>query len=227
MADPKIRDRIRRLRELNVKRGCTEAEAFAAAEKAAQLMRDHGISEIDIIIDEQRSKGSRGHSIKAKLWPVIATCTNTAVLIQTVAGVSEVEFIGRAPGPEIAVYLRDVCERAVDRAVREFKAGSFYKRRRGLKSKRAAVADFSEGMVIRLRYRLLEVFGPVRDENARQEAEQALAIRHPDTVTIAQRVAPQRHDRARVAGWQAGENVTLASGVTSDSAPLQIVSGAR
>ncbi|HEV2501632.1 MAG TPA: DUF2786 domain-containing protein [Mesorhizobium sp.] len=222
MADQKIRDRIRRLRELNVGRGCTEAEALAAAEKAAQLMRDHAISEADIVMDEQRSKGSRGYSIKAKLWPVIASCTNTAVLIHTTNGVSEVEFIGRAPGPEIAVYLRDVTERAIDRAVREFKTGPFYKRRRGLKSKRAAVADFSDGMVIRLHYRLVEVFGAVRDKSARQEAQQALATRYPDTGTITQREAPQRHDQARNEGWRAGEQVTLANGVTSDSAPLQI-----
>lgn len=226
MADQKIRDRIRRLRELNVGRGCTEAEALAAAEKAAQLMRDHGIGETDLVMDEQRSKGSRGYSIKAKLWPVIATCTNTAVLIHTTNGISEVEFIGRAPGPEIAVYLRDVTEGAVDRAVREFKTGTFYKRRRGLKSKRAAVADFSDGMVIRLHHRLLQAFGPVRDKVARQEAEQALAIRYPDTGTVTQREAPQRHDQARNAGWQAGERVTLANGVAADSAPLQI-GGAR
>ena len=52
MTSQKIRDRIRALRDKTAARGCTEAEALAAAEKAAQLMRDHGVSEADIVMDE-------------------------------------------------------------------------------------------------------------------------------------------------------------------------------
>ena len=179
MTSQKIRDRIRALRDKTAARGCTEAEALAAAEKAAQLMRDHGVSEADIVMDEQSSVSDRGRSIKAKLWPVIAYCTNTAHVIVSVNGRSEVQFLGHAPGPEIAVYLRQVAEGAVNRAVREFKTTTFYRRRRGLKSRRDAVADFTDGMVIRLRYRLFEIFATVVDGEAREQAEIALMERHP------------------------------------------------
>lgn len=222
MTSQKIRDRIRLLREMTSARGCTEAEALAAAGKAAQLMRDHGLSEADIVMDEKRSASGRGRSIRAKVWPVIAFCTNTAHIIKTSYGRSEVEFLGRAPGPEIAVYLREVCEGAIDRAVREFKDSTFYRRRRGLKSKRAAVADFTEGMVNRLRWRLVDTFADVRDAAARHDAEQALELRYPDAGVVTQVNAPLRHNEARFAGWKAGEKVALAHGVGGAEAPLQI-----
>ncbi|MGO4558296.1 DUF7168 domain-containing protein [Mesorhizobium sp. 2RAF21] len=222
MTSQKVRDRIRALRDKTAARGCTEAEALAAAEKAAQLMRDHGISETDIVMDEQSSTSDRGRSIKAKLWPVIAYCTNTAHVIVSANGRSEVQFVGHAPGPEIAVYLRQVTEGAVNRAVREFKTTKFYRRRRSLKSRRDAVADFTDGMVTRLRYRLFEVFATVVDDDAREQAEIALFERHPETQTVNQRSAPLRHHAARSAGWRAGESVTLAHGVSSSEAPLQI-----
>jgi hypothetical protein len=185
-------------------------------------MRDHGVSEADIVMDEQSSVSDRGRSIKAKLWPVIAYCTNTAHVIVSVNGRSEVQFLGHAPGPEIAVYLRQVAEGAVNRAVREFKTTTFYRRRRGLKSRRDAVADFTDGMVIRLRYRLFEIFATVVDGEAREQAEIALMERHPETQTVNQRSAPLRHHAARSAGWRAGESVTLAHGVSGSEAPLQI-----
>lgn len=224
-ANQKIRDRVRRLREMTVARGCTEAEALAAAEKAAQLMGDHSLTDSDIIMDVQSSTGGRGRSVRAKLWPVIAFCTNSAHIIRTRDGASEVEFLGRAPGPEIAVYLREVCEGAIDRAVREFKTGTFYRRRRGLTSKRAAVADFTDGMINRLRLRLIELFASVRDPASRTDAEQALDLRYPDAVFVKHKEAPLRHNEARAAGWRAGDKVTLAHGVNGTDR-IQIGGGA-
>lgn len=222
-ANQKLKDRIRALREKTAARGCTEAEAIAAAEKAAQLMRDHGLSDADLTMDEQASASGHGRSVKAKLWPAIARCTNTAHIVVRTPGIAaEVQFLGRSPGPMVAIYLRDVCEGAVDRAVREFKTTSFYRRRRGLKSKRAAVADFVDGMVNRLRWRLLDVFAPSIDAAAQDEASRALAERYSDIRTIKATAAPMRHSAARAAGWHAGERVTLAHGVGSAEAPRQI-----
>ncbi|KQZ87221.1 hypothetical protein ASD64_07220 [Mesorhizobium sp. Root157] len=221
-ASQKVRDRIRMLREKTPERGCTEAEALAAAEKVAQLMRDHGLSEADIVMSEETSPSDHGRSIKAKLWPVIGHCTNTAHVVIRGRSGAEVQFIGRAPGPEVAVYLREVCEGAITRAVREFKTTTFYRRRRGLKSKRAAVADFTDGMVNLLRWRLVDVFASTINEAAQADAATALAERYPDMGLIKQRKAPLRHSAARSAGWRAGARVTLAHGVGEADAPLQI-----
>lgn len=223
----KARERIRRLREMTASRGCTEAEALAAAKKAAQLMRDHGISEADIVMDEQRSAraATGGQSVKAQLWPIIAACTNTVAILVHEDGRRAVAFIGREPGPDIAVYLRDICERAVDRAVREFKGSTFYKRRRGLTSKRDAVSGFTQGMVNRLGNRLWDIFGPQHDEAAVSDALMARAERYGGGRSVAPRSGSLRHCEARLAGWRAGERVNLARGVGSEEGPLAIGGG--
>lgn len=224
MASQKIKDRIRRLREMTAGRGCTEAEALSAAEKAAQLMRDHGLSEADIVMDEQKSKAkNRGGSPVAALWPVIAYCTNTASIIIDEGGNGvAVSFVGREPGPAIAVYLRTVCERAVDRAVREFKTGGFYRRRRGLASKRAAVNAFANAMVNRLTSRLVELFGPTISDEQRNEAKAALAQLYPSTSPVRGPRKDLRHMGAAALGWAAGSAVPLAHGVSGGQGPRQI-----
>lgn len=224
MASEKIRDRIRRLREMTAERGCTEAEALAAAEKAAQLMRDHGVSKADIVMDEARAAArGKGRSIKARLWPIIACCTNTQSVIFVDCDPVEHVFIGRAPGPDVAIYLRDVCERAVDRGVRNFKRGRFYRQRRSLATRRQAVADFTEGFVNRLSHRLLDIFGPSIDSAAQEAAKTAMMERYGAGQPIAWKEAPDRYSQARSAGWRDARDVTLAHGVGgSADAPLQI-----
>lgn len=219
----KLKERIRRLREKTTARGCTEAEAMSAAEKVAQLMSDYGITESDIDFDEQSSPSKqRGGSPKAILWPVIAWCTNTAIIVIQTMDESEVTFVGRAPGPDLAVYLRDVCERAVDRAVREFKTGAFYKRRRGLKSRRQAVNAFTTGMCGRLCQRLKVIFGPHVSADAYAEASHALDLRYPAAFDIPPPRRDLHHVQAAAEGWLSGQKVTLAHGVPGSAERLAI-----
>ena len=226
MSSARIRQRILRLRELTQARGCTEAEALAAAEKAAQLMRDHGLSEADIVIDEQASASrQQGGGMKARLWPVIAYCTNTASIVISDASGTTVAFVGREPGPEIAVYLREICERAVDRELRLFKSSPIYRRQRKMSSKRETAAAFVAGMVHRLSTRLREVFGPSIDKAAREQAVAALDERYPSSHELARPKAPLGRESAAMAGFAAGNRVTLAHGVGEAAAPLAIGGG--
>lgn len=222
-AQRRLRERIRRLRELTADRGCTEAEAMSAATKAAQLMRDHGLSDADIVMDEQASAArQKGGGQKARLWPIIAHCTNTSSIVVTRWSGTEVSFIGREPGPEIAVYLREICERAIDRELARFKLTKLYRRQRKVSSRRQTAAAFVAGMVARLSDRLLEVFGPTISPEVRHEAEHALAERYAGSVTLEKPKAPLGRWGAAAAGFIAAENVTLAHGVGGIAVPLQI-----
>lgn len=227
-ATEKMRARIRALLNKTPGRGCTEAEALAAAEKAAQLMRDHGLTEAELSIEERSSRARGGiKTIKARLWPTIAWCTNTSAML----GADEngrhlVSFVGEAPGPDIAVYLRTVCERAADAALARFKATRPYTRRRTLRSRRAAAEQFSLGFVDRLRSRLREVFGPQVDEAARDRAARALAARHPEVERRPLRnvEVSARNWRSLLEGRQAADKVQLAHGV-GGATPRQIGGG--
>lgn len=219
----KLRERIRQLRDRTTGRGCTEAEAMAAAAKAAELMMEHGFHTGDVEFEQAGSKTKAAKTIRLKLWSDIAHRTMTAAIISSNREGSRVDFIGRAPGPEIACYLREVCDRAIDREIAVFKTSTPYRRRRSIKTKRAMVADFTAGMVGRMRARLGQLF--VDRDGAVQERKAAQAERdrrYPDSSSAsAPKWQPTYHDAVE-AGFDAGNRVQLAHGVGTGKATLQI-----
>lgn len=221
-----IKHKIAALMKMTTASGCTEAEALAAAEKAAALMRDHGLTEADITIGEASVRqGSKGRGARDPLWRAVAHCTNTAATYLTESGArgSDLIFIGRDPGPEIAAYLVAVLNRAVDTGIAAFKAGEFYRRRWSDATRRAAVRDFTAGMVLRLRLRLVEIFGPQIDNEANALARVARDERYAGCVPVTAPEANVRFSEAASSGWVAGNSVNLAQGVHGGSpAPRQI-----
>lgn len=221
----RLRGKIAALQAKTADNGCTEAEAMAAAGLAARLMAEHNFDQADIEMTEASAPDRSARTTNRTTWrdkvsAAIALYTNCAWMIR--AGSGDILFVGREPGPGIAAYLRDVCLRAVDRALREFKTTPFYTRRRKLSTRRAAAADFVDGMAIRLMVRLAELFKPVRNEAALQEAKQALVKRSPGSVTIPIKSRKERYAGASTAGWRAGAEVGLHHGVGGASAPLAI-----
>lgn len=223
-----IKARIAALLKMTPANGCSEAEALAAAKKAAALMLEYGLRREDIHISEANVRsGTKGRGARDILWPYIADCTNTAVII--IAGVgrgarSELQFIGRAAGPEIATYLVVVCNRAIDNAIREFKAGRFYRARRSDHTRRQAVVDFTTGMALRLGQRLTEMFRPTMSNVAREEANTGVARRYNGSVETRVGRDMSRDHRGVMAGMSAADAVQLAHGVhgrTSGPAALE------
>lgn len=223
----KIKAKIAALLRMTRGAGCTEAEALAAAEKAAALMHEHGLSEADITIGEASvAHGTKGKGARDDLWRIVAHCTNTACTFVCVAGErgSEVVFVGRDPGPEIAAYLVAVLNRAIDTAIAEFRAGRFYRRRRSPVTRRAAVQDFTQGMILRLSRRLIEIFRASIDKAANAQAIAARDARFADARDITAPSRATRYDDALWSGWDAADRVNLTHGVggAGADAPRQI-----
>lgn len=221
----RLRAKIAALQGKTQAAGCTEAEAMAAAELAARLMAEHAFDQADIEMTEATAPNKWQRSTwRDRLSAGIAVATNCDWIVRPNS--EDVLFMGREPGPDIAAYLRDICFRAVDRAVREFKETPFYGRRRKLATRRAAVADFVEGMVNRLIMRMFELFKPVISKPAREEAKQALARRFAgDLVSRPIKAHDPRFSQAAGAGWRAGADVGLHHGVSGSAAPKLIGSG--
>lgn len=220
----KLRNRILRLRQYTTGRGCSEAEAMAFAAKAAELMREHGISEEDLVVD-QRSvrRKTNGHSLRDALWRKLAHFTNTASLLNEEKGRPVRTFLGHEPGPEVATYLYIVLDRAIDRAVADFKAGTYYKRRRTLVTKRKAVAEFTLVMCARLSARLRELFAESISPAARTAALAVRDQRYPaNQVVTTRRQKPGKVTAASIDGFLAGNAVALSHGVKKADAPCQI-----
>lgn len=203
--------------------GATEAEAIAAAAKAAELMREHGLAADDLEFSEERRPEKRSRATwRTPLSSTIAYATNCGAIVVHQGDKSELVFVGKEPGPAIAGYLRDVCFRAVAQAQREFKQGAFYRRRRGLASKRAAVADFTDGMVTRLCVRIVELFADVKDDAARAAARDLVNQRWPGNEVMKRAERRERHSQAGWEGWKRGGEVPLNRGVDTDAGPALI-----
>lgn len=202
--------------------GCTEAEAMSAAALAARLMAEHAFDQSEIEMTEATAAHKWQRSPwRDKLSAGISFATNCDWIIRPDVG--DVLFVGREPGPDIAAYLRDVCFRAVDRAAKEFKTTPHYTRRRKLATRRQAVGDFVDGMVMRLIQRLFELFKPVIDNAARTAAKQALTRRFEgQLVTKPIKPRDRRFSDAASAGWRAGADAALNHGVAGSAAPLAI-----
>ncbi|WP_246661960.1 DUF7168 domain-containing protein [Prosthecodimorpha hirschii] len=155
------------------------------------------------------------------LTGAIGKATNTAALFDG----RTVLFIGRDPGPEIALYLRDLCFRSVEREVEWFRATEFYRRRRNTKTRRRALEDFRIGMVARLAVRLREIFAATISPKQLLLAREALKKRHPDTELVKPTRRDPKFGEAVQAGLVAGDRIPLSHGVSSSAAPLAIAGG--
>lgn len=220
MANTSLKAKIAALRAKTTAAGCTEAEAMAAAELAARLMAEHHLSAEEIEMTEAATREATVRATwRADLVATISTVTNCAAILTGGTWL----FIGRGPGPEIAVYLKVITFRAVERELTQFKASAFYRRRRSVATRRQAAADFVAGMVARLRRRLRELFAATVAEDLRLEAAAALDRRFGAT---SKPLVPAKRDlrfaEAAGAGWRAGSAVPLNHGVGGGSDPLAI-----
>ena len=213
-------ERIRKLRTMTTGNGCTEAEATAAAEMAARIMGELGLRDGDVEFGAEQVPRKRGaRSERARLWPVIAACTNTAVIIDH----DRIEYVGRDPWPEVAAYLHEVTDRAIDRELRGFQATTWYKRRRTLRAKRAATGSFVVGMVHRLAVKLQALFADQMSNEERERAKDELALRYPESAAAKVGGAAARdYWEAKRLGLHAGDRVGLAHGVGGSDAPRRI-----
>lgn len=217
-----MKRRIAALMNKTTARGCTEEEAIAAAEKAAALMREYGISATELEFDRKDIKTkTAGLALRDALWNMIAHCTNTATVVSS--GHENIRtFIGYAPGPEIATYLYTVCNRAIDREIANFKKGSFYRNRKKLTTRRQAVHDFTTGMVGRLCRSIHALFEQTISETAMQKARDVMKSEFPNTVRVTAKGKPPRYGEAYFMGRNAGDNIKISRGVDGATAPLKI-----
>lgn len=202
--------------------GASEAEALAAAERAARLMAEAGVSEVDVEFEEEQAAlRTRTTNVRDRLWGVVAVGTNCAA-IACRDGLPVILFIGRAPGPQIAAYLVEVLNRAIDREIEGFKGTADYKRRRTLSTKRAACQDFLNGMVQRLVQRLRDIFQPCADEAALEIARSVRDRRFPNSVSQPIKPHVTRFGSAASAGYAAGGRVKISQGVNGVAQMAQI-----
>lgn len=219
-------EKIAALRAKTRAAGCTEAEALAAAELAARLMREHGMSDddLDIATCSSETRGGRSVSWRSVIAVAIRDCTNSACITDLDG---RRIFVGTGAGPEIAAYLYDVLVRAVERARRVFRESREYRRLRSDKSRENAKSDFCLGMAVRLAQRVRELFYGSANEAARERALVARDRLFPHRQDAKGQLEVKGGNRPHYgAGAAAAEGVTIAHGVKGERLAGLLAGGA-
>jgi len=148
----KVLARIQALRAKTVDRGCTEAEAIAAAAKIAELLDRHGLSLGEIELKSQACEGFGIGTGRRRMGPI-------DLCVPTVGGFCDCRvWTEQGPGGEIryvffglpadvagARYLHERVERAFDTETERFKRSELYAGHRP-GDRRSATRSFQTGL---------------------------------------------------------------------------------
>lgn len=237
----KIAERLRRLMQMTVDNGCSEAEAIVAAGKANGLMAEYGLSYADVAEVRADRYGVRrrpfsGGSAARRTHHEVSRCHGTIAKFcdckAWYAG-TDLIFFGAETDTETAFYLQDIIRMAMDRECARYLASG--ERPKGLHGN-SLRASFLAGMATRVNQRLREMLA-VRQADmakvARAGAGTALVVLEKQAVVTeryAQHMAAtglklkrstSRHTlRSRdaiQAGMSAGDRVALSAGLNGRS----------
>jgi hypothetical protein len=144
----KIRARLQALRNMTVDRGCTEAEALAAAAKAAELLAANNLTEADLdtpVYDELAIALGKRRTPLDSIWKAVATFADCRGWLCRRGDRWHYVYFGRESDVLVAEYVHEVIRRACDTAVAAFRRSETYQRRRTAKTRSAAMKAFLEG----------------------------------------------------------------------------------
>jgi hypothetical protein len=215
-----IKHKVRTMLDMTVERGCTEAEATAAAATAARLMSAHGLDPDDLVMGSETVEATSRATPLDALWGTLGAVAGCCVIHNTTWEGSERIYHGRMPGPTIAVYMHVYLRRTVEAAVEEYRRTPEFKRKKKGKARRRACEAFRHGMVERLRRTLLQHFGRpdlAALEAANRSAEKVMGPMGAAAPPLAYR---GRNEAAIRAGHRAAAGVSLRDGLTGGAVGL-------
>jgi hypothetical protein len=153
----RVKARIRTLTERTVARGCTEAEAMAAADMVGRLLERYALTmqEVDLrdepcVQVEVPAGGVRRRPIDACVPAIARFCDCRVWLARSEAGARYV-FFGFVTDTKLAAYLFSVIDRAIRSDLLAFRRDSVGLAGTAL---RRASASFQHGMAARIAERL-------------------------------------------------------------------------
>lgn len=209
---------IRALRAKTVENGCTEAEALSAAEKLAQILRDHNMT-----LDEAELRASPFEQhrevhddwVGERLWKIadgIAHMTGVRYWKDRPGMPPSVSFFGFAHEVDVARYLLEICTRAMrTEEARILRNPRLITRAR----QRRAVTPFLDGMADRLRQRLIDLKPPMPAGTGLVVLRGALIDAAMPVQTTDGRARGSRElEPGYLQGLVAGDRVGLNQGVT-------------
>jgi hypothetical protein len=220
-----LKARIRALQARTTDRGCTEAEAAAAAYAVATLLRENGLSDADVLTARATVEMKVRAAVTDHLVKPVARLCRCRVFFSAGYKVRRATYVGREPYPEIAAWLHAVVMQAVERASRDFTKSDQWKRRRTARTRNQARAAYLAGFALRLQERLDALAQPDLSAIAADMklADQAMAKEGPmGAAKLPKAPRTAGFERAVEAGMRDANGVTLGWGVNGPAARLTI-----
>lgn len=221
----KIKSRIRALREKTVANGCTEDEAIAAADKAAELLSRHGLVDEDLATDRfvfsLQLIGKR--SPLEDIWFAAASFADCKAYYQRIDKKLNLVIFGRERDVLIGEYVLDVLKGACDRAQREFRKTDTFKKRRNTKTRAHALKAFQVGLSKSVIDKIIDGLWRRYGDNAadiyrqtkrlldQQITQQGFTV--TKNVRKLAKVQGEFRDRATMQGVSAGQDINVNAGV--------------
>ncbi len=229
----KIRAKIAALRAKTTAKGCTEAEALAAAEKAAEMMARHGLSETDLdrpVYDELLVELGARRTPLDGIWPMVAKFADCRGWLHRDGTRWRFVYFGRDADVLVAEYVHEVIRRAADTAVASFKETQPYKIRRKPKTRAHALKAFLEGFAISINAKLFDGLWKRLNRDAPGKAGALLTSidmqleaelgRRGKTFRTVRGIAAAEgkfKNEARVRGFGEGRKLSIGAGVADGS----------
>ncbi|WP_052119953.1 DUF7168 domain-containing protein [Inquilinus limosus] len=229
-----LRGKLEALRRMTVENGCSEAEAAAAADKMAEILAKHGLSEADLdamAMADHRERLLKRRSPIDRIWGAVADfarCVSYTDLSPDQK--REVVYYGREADVLVAEYVHDVIARAVADARRAFMASPEYRRRRTARTRSAALRAFEEGLAERLRQSLWAGLWRRYPDPPSIAAKTIVARRNALWAQLSGQLhlrdmrplakSKARYTEAKLAGAAAGAAITIEAGVGTATAPV-------
>lgn len=231
----KLIGRIRKLFALANDRAATVEEAATAAGKAREMMREHGIDQVDLDAAEMASEevalNRKKRTRMDNLIMAVAYATGTVPMLMIRDSWRTASYFGPAPAPIIASYLHDLCYRAVQSEVKAFRKSPEYLRRRKANTRAKAAYAFREHMILVIRHRLLQLGWLTREEQERlaQHRDSQLQQRGYGLAAPVKRMKKPKHsarfDDAATAGAIAGASFQIEQGLSGDPQERKAIGG--
>lgn len=241
----KLRAKLHALRAKTTANGCTEAEALAAAEKAAELLAATGLSDIELDASLMEALpldiGTRRRPID-DIWVTVALFAECHGYLQKIGTRWRWVYFGDPANILIAEYVHEVVQRAARTAAREFRAGEVYRRRRTAKTRAQALKGLEEGFAAGIASKIVAGLRKRRGVSGGSAAERqalVLSIRGPIKAELVRRgmqfsrpralvpASGRFRDDARADGYHAGRAVDIDAPIAGSRVAGLLISGGR
>ena len=180
----RVIQRIQALRAKTVDRGCTEAEAMAAAAKVSQLLDLHDLTLDEVSVRRSDCEGvsvatgrKRRAPVDSCMPPIAAFCDCRVWSEEGYDGVLCYVFFGLKTDVEAARFLRDLIEVTFDTESTTFRRGEIYQALRG-GDRRMALNSFQIGLAGGIAGKLAALKAARHSAGAESTGFDLVAVKH-------------------------------------------------